>query len=98
MTDNQLLFVKEDSIVLREIGGEFVLIPIHQTGLDMQNLYMLNKTAEAVWGYLEQPQTLTGLVNLIQKRFEGSEGHIRKDVELLLQELVKIGFIKTIEA
>ncbi len=84
---------RSDNIVMRKIAGETMLIPIHQTGADLQKVYLLNETATAVWQLLEQPQSLESLVEALQQEFDASSMAIKEDLVTLLDDLVGQDFV-----
>ena len=51
------ILVRSENFVQRQLGEETVLVPISQTGIDVQNIYTLNETAAMVWKLLENKCT-----------------------------------------
>jgi hypothetical protein len=88
---------RSNNIVMRKIAGETMLIPIHQTGVDLQKVYLLNETATAVWLLLEQPQSLESLVEALQQEFEADSAVIKEDLLTLLNDLAEQDFIHRVE-
>lgn len=91
------LLQRNEKIAVREIGGETLLIPIHQTGVDLQKVYLLNDTAAATWGLLEQPRTMDDLVDALQQEFDADFEQIREGVTMLLDELIANDFVSRFE-
>lgn len=84
---------RNDKIVMRQIAGETMLIPINQTGADLQKVYLLNETAAVVWRLLESPQSLESLVEALQQEFDASSVTIKEDIVTLLEDLVSQDFL-----
>jgi len=89
-------FKKSDNVVSRQIDEETILVPINQTGVDVQKIYALNNTAAAAWELLETPKTLDQLVDELEKDFAAGTGVMRNDIESLIQDLLKIKFLDLI--
>ena len=79
---------RSHKVVVREIAGQTLLIPLSQTGADLQRIFVLNDTAAAVWKLLADPHTGEQLVDALRQEYETSEDVIRADTESLLQDLL----------
>lgn len=90
-------FQRNDKIAVRQIAGETMLIPINQTGVDLQKVYLLNEPAAAAWELLEQPLSINDLVNSLLQEFDAEPSLIQKDIEELLQDFSGLGFVTQIE-
>ena len=89
-------FKKSENVVSRQIDEKTILVPINQTGVDVQKIYALNNTAAAAWELLETPKTLDQLVDALERDFTAGTGVIRNDIEGLIQDLLKIKFLDLI--
>ena len=78
---------------MRSIGDEKVLIPLNQTGAEIQKIYTLNTTAASVWILLETPKTLDQLVRELESDFSGPHNIIKTEVRKLVRDLQKINFV-----
>lgn len=84
-----LQYKRSDNVVSRELGGQTVLIPIQQQGIDVQSIYALNGTAEDVWEMLAAPSTLEAIVAKMAEEYNASGDLIRNDIVTLLNEMVE---------
>lgn len=91
-------FQCSDATVTRQIAGEILLIPIRQTRVDFQRVYLLNDTAAAAWSLLAEPRSLDELVAALAADHNASEQQIRADVEPLVRELVAKEFLEAVTA
>mgnify|MGYP006302379879 FL=1 len=87
-------FQQKEQIVQREIGGETLLIPINQTGVDLQKVFVLNETALRVWQMIQSPRTVKGLVASLQDEFEGEAEEIQAHLIELIQDFSELGLIE----
>ena len=81
---------------MRSIGDEKVLIPLNQTGVEIQKIYTLNNTAASVWTLLENPKTLDQLVIDLENNFIAPKNIIKTEVGKLIKDLQKINFVDMI--
>ena len=84
-----LQYKRSENVVSRELGGQTVLIPIQQQGVDVQRIYALNATAEAIWELLVIPSTLEDIVVKLGEEYIASAELIRNDLVKLLNEMVE---------
>ena len=89
-------FIKNDNVITRQIGDETVLVPINQTGVEVQKIYALNDTAAAAWELLETHKSLDQLVDELDKNYAARTGTIRRDIERFIQDLLEIKFLDLI--
>ncbi len=80
-------------VVGRRIAGEYMLVPISQTGADLQKVYLLNDTAAAIWELLAEPLTREELARALQEQYDAPEGSVPEDVEDFVQDLLQRGFL-----
>lgn len=88
-----IMYKQAAGVVAREVAGEHLLMPLHQTGVDLQKVYLLNETAQAVWELLAQARDLDALVAALAEEYEVDEEDLRKDVQELLDDLVQRGLV-----
>ena len=89
----QATFRRAAQVVARDIAGQWLLIPIHGTGADLQKVYLLNETSAAIWRLLEQPRSLDGLVAALQAEYAAPEEAIRQDTGEFIVDLMERGFV-----
>jgi hypothetical protein len=79
-----------DDIVVREIEGELILVPIAAGIGDMEDeLYTFNDTGRAIWAKLDGTRTLEAVVQELAQDYEAPPEEIEADVMGLLEELQK---------
>lgn len=87
------MYAQTEGIVAREVAGEYLLIPIHQAGVDLQKVYLLNDTAQAVWRLLAEPRELDNLLTALAEEYAAGPEDLREDVQALLDDLVARGLV-----
>jgi hypothetical protein len=91
------ILVRSENFVQRQLGEETVLVPISQTGVDVQNIYTLNETAAMVWKLLENKCTEEDIIAAIEQEYTADIDVIRKDVQDLIAEFIQESFVNVVK-
>ena len=91
------ILVRSENLVQRQLGEETVLVPISQTGIDVQNIYTLNETAAMVWKLLENKCTEEDVIAAIEQEYTADIDVIRKDVQDLIAEFIQESFVNVVK-
>jgi methyltransferase-like protein len=84
------VYAVSEDVVVREIEGELLLIPIASGIGDMEDeLYTLNPAGKAILRQLDGARSLDQVAKALLERFPESAGVIEQDVLGLITELVK---------
>jgi hypothetical protein len=84
------VYAISDDVVVREIEGELLLIPIASGIGDMEDeLYTLNPAGKAILYQLDGTRSLDQVAKALSERFLESADIIQQDVLGLVTELVK---------
>jgi len=79
-----------DDVVAREVGGEFVIIPITAGIGDLDDeIFSLNESGRAIWERLDGRKTLEEVAQSLYSEYEGSIEEIKSDVVGIANELLK---------
>ena len=82
------VFVPSDDVVVREIEGEIVIVPLVSGIGDLEDeLFTLNETGQAIWERIDGTRPLAAVVGELAAEYEASPGTIEADVVGLLEEL-----------
>lgn len=75
-------------VIEADVGGEVVL-------LHTQNwqYYEFDKVGTAIWGLLDEPRTLSGLVDALMERYEVDRDRCSQDTGAFIEEMVAQGLI-----
>lgn len=74
--------------VLREIAGDYVIIPTGQTVLEFNGLITVNEVGVSLWNMLQQEVTEDDLVRGILEEYEVEEDVAREDIREFIDTLV----------
>jgi hypothetical protein len=84
------VYAPSDDVVVREIEGENLIIPIASGVGDMEDeLYSLNESGKIIWDKLDGKKTLDQVAIDIIDEYEDAEKEIKDDVINFVTELVK---------
>ncbi len=85
-----------DGFVIRQIGGEYTIIPLDETS-EIKNAVMVpNDTAAYLWNLFGQPCTLEQAVQHILEEFDGPPEKIRQDVEMFVMESLQMQILEEV--
>ena len=79
----------EKEFILREIAGDYVIIPTGKTTLELNGLITVNELGAFLWDKLQQEITREELINSVVAEYDIDRETVEKDVDEFLQELVK---------
>lgn len=83
----------EKEFVLREIAGDYIIIPTGKTVLEFNGLITVNEVGVSLWKMLQQDVTTEDLVKGILDEYDVEESVAREDIQEFLDTLVKGGIL-----
>lgn len=84
--------VKE--FILREIAGEWVLVPTGETTQEFNGLITMSDTARFIWENIESAESLDDMIKMVFEEYEIDEETARQDVVRFVSQLAQNGFIE----
>ena len=79
--------------ILREIAGEYVLIPTGDTTREFNGLITLTDTARFIWEHLESTNSFNELLDLILEEYEIDRDTAAQDAAQLIVQLLNRRFV-----
>jgi len=84
------IYLPSEDMVIKEIRGEFVLIPITSGIVNLEDeMFKLNETAKTLWDKLDGKKTLKETTEELSLEFDAPLELIEKDALGLVDELLK---------
>ena len=83
----------DKNFVLREIAGEYIIIPTGRTALEFNGLITVNEVGMELWKMLQEDVTFDDLLNGILEEYDIDENAAREDIQEFLDRLVKGGIL-----
>ena len=73
--------------VIREIAGDFIIVPTGSTARQFNGLMTVNEVGAFLWKLLQQETTEEALVQNVVSEYDVEEETARQDIEEFLQQL-----------
>lgn len=83
----------EKEFVLREIAGDYIIIPTGSTVLEFNGLITVNEVGVTLWKMLQEEVTLEQLVQGVLAEYDVEEEVAREDIQEFLDTLAKGGIL-----
>lgn len=83
-----------DEFILREIAGDYVIIPIGKTALSFNGLISVNEVGAFLWNMLQQDVTMDDLVTGVLAEYDVDEETAREDIQEFIDQLMKGQILK----
>lgn len=80
--------------VLREIAGDYIIIPTGKAVLEFNGLITVNEVGVSLWKMLQEEATYEELVKGILDEYDVEESVAREDIQEFLDRLSKAGIIR----
>ena len=80
--------------VLREIAGDYIIIPTGKTVLEFNGLITVNEVGVSLWKMLQEEATFEELVKGILDEYDVEEAVAREDIQEFLDRLIEGGIIR----
>ena len=80
-----------ENFVLREIAGNYVILPLGSASVDLNGMLKLNESGAFLWKVLETGADAEGLVQALTGEYTVSQEQARADVAEFLEKLVQAG-------
>ena len=83
----------DKEFILREIAGDYVIIPTGKTVLEFNGLITVNEVGVSLWNMLQEEISFDGLVQGILDEYDVEESVAREDIQEFLDKLVDGGIL-----
>lgn len=74
-------------LVIREVAGDYLLVPVGQTALSLNGMMILNDTGAFLWEKLPEAADEAALVDALLAEFEVDRPTAEADVKEFLDQL-----------
>ena len=83
----------DKEFILREIAGDYIIIPAGKTVLDFNGLITVNEVGVSLWNMLQNEVTFEELVQGVLAEYDVEESVAREDIQEFLAALSDVGMI-----
>ena len=84
----------EKEFVLREIAGDYIIIPTGKTVLEFNGLVTVNEVGVLLWKMLQEEVTFEDLVKGVLEEYDVDEATARADIQEFLDKLTENNILK----
>jgi hypothetical protein len=92
---SQAVYAPHEDLVMRDIGGEIIIVPIRGCVGDLDGAYTLNEVAGAIWRRLDGRRTVGELVVALVDAYDVAPCDAERDVAEFLTEMAGAGLVTT---
>lgn len=85
------------SLLLREIAGESILIPVGEATGAGNCIISLNETGSFLWKQYQTPCTLEDVVRAAREVYADSAGKMEQEICEYSAKLLQVGFLREVE-
>ena len=79
----------DKGFIMREIAGDYVIIPTGKTVLSFNGLITVNEVGVSIWNMLQEEVTFEEIVEGILGEYDVEEAVAREDIKEFLGKLTK---------
>ena len=83
----------EKEFVLREIAGDYIIIPTGKTVLEFNGLVTVNEVGVSLWNMLQNDVTFEELVDGILEEYDVEEAVAKEDIREFLDKIIESGIL-----
>lgn len=69
------------NFILREIAGDYVIVPIGETAMEFNGMINVNETGAFLWKCLQEETSLDAMTEAMLKEYEVEKDEAKKDIE-----------------
>ncbi len=80
-------------LIHRRIIDEDIFIPVGQTALEKNGVFVMSPVGARIWELLEEGKDTAELVPLLLEEYEVEEPVLKADVEAFLAEMIRLGLL-----
>ena len=89
-------YVKDPSVVYREIAGEAILVPIQRNAADMQSIYTLDSVGADIWKLIDGERDLGDILDALLGEYDVEASVLSKDLDEFIEQLASVGAIRAV--
>lgn len=94
MADGRIPYSINPGFMLREIAGEYIIVPVDEECMISNAVMTPNETAVDIWKAFQDGSTVMEVCRQLSEAYEASEREIRTAVESFVEDALKYGVLK----
>jgi sensor domain CHASE-containing protein len=85
---------RNEEVIMQEVAGERLLVPIGAQVVDLNGLITLNETGAYLWDMLAEEHSPEDLAQALAERFDVDAATARLDVLSFVDEITRLGLLR----
>lgn len=91
---NSTKYQANANFLLRDIGGESVLIPVGEAGILENSILSLNETCQYLWNLFQTPMSIQEAVSRAQTCYSDPDGRMEQEIAEFVEAYLQIGLLQ----
>jgi len=88
------VYARRDDVLLRDVAGEHLLVPVRRNAADLQAIFSLNGIGAFVWGLLDGERTMDAVLAAVLERFDVGAEEAAADLSSFVERLTGAGIVE----
>jgi hypothetical protein len=88
------VYARREGVVLREVAGEHILVPIRRDVADLQAIFALKRVGLRIWELLDGVRSLDGILGELLERFDVAAEEASVDLRSFVERLSAAGLVE----
>jgi hypothetical protein len=85
---------RKDDFLLKNVGGQDLLVPLGAKVMDVNCLITLNAAGRCIWELLAEDHSIEELAGQLAERFDVEGERARADVQAFLDDIGRFGLLE----
>jgi len=90
----QAVYGPRGESILRNLAGEWFLVPIRTSPADFRAIFSVNEVGAAIWGELDGSRTLGAVLESVLERFDAPPAEVAGDLLTFVDQLEGAGLVE----
>jgi hypothetical protein len=88
------VYARREGVVLREVAGEQILVPVRRDVADLRAIFALNQVGRRIWELLDGARDLGGVIAELVERFDVTVEEAAADLRVFVEQLRQAGLVE----
>jgi len=88
------VYARREGVVLREVAGEQILVPVRRDVADLRAIFALNHVGRRIWELLDGARDLQGVLAGLVERFDVTAEEAAADLRRFVEQLRQAGLVE----
>jgi hypothetical protein len=90
----RVVYARREGVILREVAGEQILVPIRRNVADLKAIFALNGVGRCIWELLDGTRGMDEVLARLVERFDVSSDEAAADLQAFVERLSQAGLVE----